>query len=99
MNAPGQRTRPQTKTTSTDGERFEPIRGYVRAYEWRHGRRRTSEAFGVSRHTLGRFSERGHVGRYLPGAVLSAVGSAKAFEAAFRLCSQASGTGEAVPRR
>ena len=46
-------------------ELIEPIRAYVRAYGLRHGRRRATEAFGVSRHTLWRFLERGYVGRSL----------------------------------
>ena len=50
------------------------IRDYVRAYEWRHGRRKTAEVLGVSRHTLWRFLERGHRGRAVPSAVLSSVG-------------------------
>ena len=41
---------------------------------WRNGRARIAENFGVSRHTLWRFLERGHVGRSLPRAVLNAVG-------------------------
>ena len=50
------------------------IRDYVRAYEWRHGRRKTAKVLGVSRHTLWRFLERGHRGRAVPSAVLSSVG-------------------------
>ena len=34
------------------------------------------QRFGVSRHTLGRFMERGHPGRSLPGAVIKAIGDA-----------------------
>ena len=59
------------------------IRDYVRAYERQHGRRKTAEALGVSRHTLWRFLERGHVGRAVPSAVLNAVsGNLAALEAA-----------------
>ena len=47
---------------------------YVRAYAWRHGRRKTAQDLGVSRHTLWRFLERGHLGRAVPSAVLNAVG-------------------------
>ena len=50
------------------------VRDYVRAYMWRHGRTKTAEDLGVSRHTLWRFLERGHVGRTVPSAVLNAVG-------------------------
>ena len=50
------------------------IRDYVRAYERRHGRRKTAEDLGVSRHTLWRFLERGHMGRAVPSAVLNSVG-------------------------
>ena len=50
------------------------IRDYVRACERRHGRRKTAEDLGVSRHTLWRFLERGHMGRAVPAAVLNAAG-------------------------
>ena len=50
------------------------IRDYVRAYAWRHGRPKTAEDLGVSRHTLWRFLERGHMGQAVPSAVLSSVG-------------------------
>ncbi len=50
------------------------IQDYVRAYVWRHGRRRTSEYVGVSRHTLWRFLERGHMGRAVPSVVLNSIG-------------------------
>ena len=51
------------------------IADYLRAHIERHGRTRTAEAFGVSRHTLWRFLERGQPGRALPRAVLDRVGS------------------------
>ena len=54
------------------------IRDYVRAYAWRHGRRKTAEVLGVSRHTLWRFLERGHMGQAVPSAVLNAVGGNRA---------------------
>ncbi len=59
------------------------IREYVRTYvRWR-GRQKTMETFGVSRHTLWRFLDRGHLGRALPRAVLDSVGdSIEAIEAA-----------------
>ena len=50
------------------------VRDYVRACERRHGRRKTAEDLGVSRHTLWRFLERGHMGRAVPSAVLNSVG-------------------------
>ena len=46
-----------------DSKLIEPIRAYLRAYIWRHGHGKAAEAFGVCRHTLWRFLERGHVGR------------------------------------
>ena len=50
------------------------IRDYIDAYVYRHGRKRTAEDFGVSRHTLWRFLGRGQLGRSLPRAALKAVG-------------------------
>ncbi|MYJ74441.1 MAG: hypothetical protein F4089_04760 [Gammaproteobacteria bacterium] len=47
---------------------------YLRAHIERHGRKATAEVFGVSRHTLWRFLERGQAGRALPRAVLDRVG-------------------------
>ena len=59
------------------------VRDYVRAYASLHGRRKTAEVLGVSRHTLWRFLERGHMGRAVPAVVLSSVGgSIRAIEAA-----------------
>ena len=65
------------------GPRLErAIREYVRAYAALYGRRRAAEDLGVSRHTLWRFLERGHMGRSVPSAVLSSVGgSVQAIEA------------------
>ena len=57
-----------------DPEFKRAVRDYVRAYVWRHGRRKTAEVLGVSRHTLWRFLERGHMGQAVPSAVLSSVG-------------------------
>ena len=71
------------KTVLVDRHLIKPIRAYVWAYVRRHGRQRAAETLGVSRHTLWRFLERGHVGRSLPRAVLNAVGeTAEALEAA-----------------
>ncbi len=50
------------------------IRSYLRAHAWKHGHAHTAEAFGVSRHTLWRFLERGQPGRALPRAVMSKAG-------------------------
>ena len=51
------------------------IRDYVRAYSLWHGRPQAAQHFGVSRQTLWRFLERGHLGRSLPGAVVKAAGN------------------------
>ena len=78
---PQRRTLNGTTQAGPDLERA--IRDYVRAYVRRHGRRKTAGDLGVSRHTLWRFLERGHVGRAVPSAVLNAVGgNTAAFEAA-----------------
>ncbi len=68
------RTRTFNGTTQAGSDLERAIRDYVRAYERRHGRRKTAEDLGVSRHTLWRFLKRGHVGRAVPSAVLNAVG-------------------------
>ena len=80
-------TEPRTRTlngAAQAGPRLErAVREYVRAHERLHGRRKTAEDLGVSRHTLWRFLERGHTGRSLPSAVLNSVGgSVRAIEAA-----------------
>ncbi len=80
-------TEPQGRTLNgtaqAESDLQRAIRDYVRAYVWRHGRRKTAEDLGVSRHTLWRFLERGHVGRAVPSVVLNAVGgNARAIEAA-----------------
>ena len=68
-----------------DCDLIDTVRAYVRAYVWRHGRDKSADAFGVSRYTLWRFLERGHVGRSLPRAVLDTVGSSvEALDAARR---------------
>ncbi|MYC38724.1 MAG: hypothetical protein F4X66_17710 [Chloroflexi bacterium] len=59
------------------------IRDYVHTYAFWRGRRKAMERFGVSRHTLWRFLDRGHMGRALPRAVLDTVGdSIEAIDAA-----------------
>ena len=80
-------TEPRTRTlngaTQAGPGLMRAVRDYVRVYERRHGRRKTAEDLGVSRHTLWRFLERGHAGRAVPSAVLSSVGgSVRAIEAA-----------------
>ena len=73
------------KAASADGNLNDAIRSYVRTYVLWHGRRQAAEAFGVSRHTLWRFLERGHMGRAVPCAVIDAVGgSSQTIEAATR---------------
>ena len=72
VTKPRRRTSKATAQAGPDPERA--IRDYVRAYVWRHGRRKTAEVLGVSRHTLWRFLERGHMGQAVPSAVLSSVG-------------------------
>ena len=82
---------PRTRTlngTTQAGPRFErAVREYVRAYSALHGRRKAAEHLGVSRHTLWRFLERGHLGHAVPSAVLNFVGeSVRAIgEATFEL--------------
>ena len=55
-------------------ELFYAVGDYLLAHIERHGHGRTAEAFGVSRHTLWRFLERGQPGRALPRAVIAKVG-------------------------
>ena len=77
------RTQTLNGTTQAGPDLKRAVQGYVRAYVWLHGRRKTAGDLGVSRHTLWRFLERGHMGRAVPSAVLSAVGkSVRAIEAA-----------------
>ncbi len=77
------RTRPLNGTTQARPRLERAVRDYVRAHVWLHGRRKAAEVLGVSRHTLWRFLKRGHMGRAVPSAVLSAVGkSVRAIEAA-----------------
>ena len=74
MNATAPGTRTRRKNEPTERELVVAIRDYVRAYERLHGRRKTAEDLGVSRHTLWRFLEQGHAGRAVPSAVLNSVG-------------------------
>ncbi len=67
------------KTALTESDLTEAVRSYVRTYVVRHGRRQATETFGVSRQTLWRFMDRGHMGRAALDAV---VGSVEALEAA-----------------
>ncbi len=74
------------KTALKDDTLNSALRSYLsreRAYVWRHGRRKTAEDLGVSRHTLRRFLKHGHMGRPVPNAALNAVGgSVRSIEAA-----------------
>ena len=77
------RTQTLNGTTQAGPDLRRAVLGYVRAYASLHGRRKAAEDLGVSRHTLWRFLERGHMGRAVPSAVLSSVGgSVRAIEAA-----------------
>ena len=64
----------QRSQLTADSQLTAAIRDHIDAYVDRHGHKRAAEDFGVSRHTLWRFLRRGHLGRSLPKAVLSAVG-------------------------
>ena len=55
-------------------ELYYAIGDFLLAHIERHGHARTAEAFGVSRHTLWRFIERGQPGRALPRAVMARAG-------------------------
>ena len=59
---------------ASNGTLDDAIRDYVRTHVLWHGRRRTMEKFGVSRHTLWRCLERGRLGKSLPRAVIQAIG-------------------------
>ena len=77
------RTRTSNTTPQAGADPTRAVRDYVRAYASLHGRRKAAEDLGVSRHTLWRFLERGHVGRAVATGVLSSVGgSVRAIEAA-----------------
>ena len=77
------RTQALNGTTQAGPDLRRAVREYVRAYASLHGRRKTAEHLGVSRHTLWRFLERDQLGRAVPSAVLSSVGkSVRAIEAA-----------------
>ena len=60
------RTQTLNGTTQAGADIKRAVRGYVRAYVWLHGRRKTAEDLGVSRHTLWRFLERSHMGCAVP---------------------------------
>ena len=81
ISEPGTRTPGKSASLAPDLE--DAIREYVRTYVLWRGRRRASEDFGVSRHTLWRFLERGHAGHALPRAVMDIAGdSVETLEAA-----------------
>ena len=65
---------PTQNTAAENPDLNDAIRRYVRAYALWHDRPQAAQRFGVSRHTLWRFLERGHLGRSLPRAVTGAVG-------------------------
>ena len=76
-------TRTPGKSDSLDSYLEDAIREYLRTYVLWRGIRQATATFGVSRHTLWRFLERGHTGRALPRAVLDIVGdSVEVLEAA-----------------
>ena len=72
ISEPGTRT--QAKSAPLDPDLEYAIREYLRTYVLWRGIRQATATFGVSRHTLWRFLERGHTGRALPRAVLDIVG-------------------------
>ena len=77
------RTQSLNGTTQAGSHLRRAVRDFVRAYATLHGRRKAAEDLGVSRHTLWRFLERGHVGRAVPSSVVNKVGnSVRAIEAA-----------------
>ena len=76
-------TRIALEDEPVDDDLDSAIRDYVHTYAFWRGRRKAMERFGVSRHTLWRFLDRGHMGRALPRAVLDSVGdSIEAIDAA-----------------
>ncbi len=71
------------KGASLDPDLEDAIREFLRTYVLWRGIGPATDTFGVSRHTLWRFLERGHTGRALPRAVLGIVGdSVEVLEAA-----------------
>ena len=71
------------KGASLAPELEDAVREYLRTYVLWRGIRQATATFGVSRHTLWRYLERGHRGRVLPRAVLDTVGdSVEVLEAA-----------------
>ena len=62
------------KSALADIDFTDAIRRYVRTYVVLHGLGQATKTFGVSRHTLWRFLERGQLGRAVPRAVLGDVG-------------------------
>ena len=62
---------PAKNKATEDPDLYDAIRNYVRAHQRRHGQKHTAGTLGVSRHTLWRYLERGHVGRAVPAAVLN----------------------------
>ena len=62
------------RSNAVERQLIDAVGEYVHAYVERHGHGCTEEAFGVSRHTLWRFLERGEPGRTLPWAVTGRAG-------------------------
>ena len=60
------RTQASNGATQAGPDLRRAVRGYVRAYASLHGRRKAAEDLSVSRHTLWRFLERGHMGALCP---------------------------------
>ena len=68
MPATEPKTPTASVTTTVDADLNKAIRSYVRTYVLWHGRAKTAETFGVSRHTLWRCLQRGQLGLSLPRA-------------------------------
>ena len=66
------------RSNAVERELIDAIGEYLHAHVERHGHGRTAAAFGVSRHTLWRFLERGQPGRALPRAVTCRAGDSPA---------------------
>jgi len=81
LNAMEPRMQTLNGTGQAGPELEKAIRDYVRTYAVLHGKPKAADAFGVSRHTLWRFLNRGHTGRAIPRVVLEHVGgSAQALD-------------------
>ncbi len=72
VKPPGTPASPEETPSNTALD--DAIRDYVRTHVLWHGRQKTLEKFGVSRHTLWRCMKQGRLGKSLPRAVMNAVG-------------------------